>query len=66
MYVVIVCYNCGRLLLAKAEQKTRQCPHCEARLLVEKTKKEAFAKSAPEASRLLRAMKEEGASLSKS
>jgi len=66
MYTVIVCYNCGRLLLAKAEQKTRQCPHCEARLLVEKTKRVAFAKSAREASRLLRAMKKESASFSES
>jgi len=62
MYMVIMCYNCGRLLLAKADQRTRQCPHCEARLLVEKTKRVASAKSAREASRLLRVMKKESAS----
>jgi len=66
MFTVITCYNCGKLLLARAEQKTRQCPYCEAHLLVAKTKKVAFAKSAQEASRLLRAMKKESASLSKS
>lgn len=66
MYTVILCYSCGKLLLARAEQKTRQCPHCEARLLVERTKKVAFSKSAREASKLLRAMKGESASFFKS
>jgi DNA-directed RNA polymerase subunit RPC12/RpoP len=57
MYVVIVCYRCGRLLLAKTAQKTRRCPHCEARLVLEKVKKVAHAKSASEASSLIRALK---------
>ncbi|MBA7652684.1 hypothetical protein ES703_60523 [subsurface metagenome] len=38
MYVVFVCYNCGRFLLAKSTQKTRRCPYCEARLTLIKTK----------------------------
>ncbi len=57
MYLVIVCYRCGQLLLAKTTQKTRRCPHCEARLVLEKVKKVAHAKSASEASSLIRALK---------
>ena len=58
MYSVIVCYHCGRLLLAEAKHKTRQCPHCGARLLVAKTKIVASAKSAQKASQIIRAMKQ--------
>ena len=58
MYSVIVCYHCGRLLLAEAKNKTRQCPHCGARLVVAKTKQVASVKSAQEASQIIRSMKQ--------
>lgn len=57
MYVVIVCYKCGQLLLAKTSQKTRRCPYCEAQLVLNKTKKIAHTKTAQEASNLIRALK---------
>jgi DNA-directed RNA polymerase subunit RPC12/RpoP len=57
MYVVITCYKCGQLLLAKTDQRTRQCPYCEARLILDKTKKVASAKTAQEVSALIRALK---------
>jgi DNA-directed RNA polymerase subunit RPC12/RpoP len=57
MYLVIHCYKCGQLLLAKTTQKTRRCPYCEARLVLEKVKKVAHAKSASEASSLIRVLK---------
>lgn len=57
MYMVIVCYKCGRFLLAKTSQKTRQCPHCGTRLVLNKVKKVAHAKSAKEASNLIRTLK---------
>ncbi|UCF59008.1 MAG: DUF1922 domain-containing protein [Candidatus Bathyarchaeota archaeon] len=57
MYVVITCYKCGQLLLAKTDQRTRQCPYCEARLILDKTKRVASAKTAQEASVLIRALK---------
>jgi len=60
MYAVIVCYSCGRLLLTKTEQKSRQCPHCDARLIVAKTRHVAMAESAREASHLIRSMKQKG------
>lgn len=57
MYLVIICYKCGQFLLAKTDQKTRTCPHCGVRLVLEKTKRVAEAKSAEEASNLIRVLK---------
>jgi len=57
MYTVITCYKCGQLLLAKTNQKTRQCPYCAARLILSKTKKVARIKTAQEASDFIRALK---------
>ncbi len=57
MYAVVACYRCGQLLLAQTKQKTRQCPHCGFRFRVEKSKKLAHAKSAREASTLIRKLK---------
>jgi DNA-directed RNA polymerase subunit RPC12/RpoP len=61
MFAIIVCYDCGRLLLAKTEQKNRQCPHCGARLTVVRTKRVAIADTAAEASRLIRVLKQKEA-----
>jgi len=58
MYKIIVCHNCGQLLLAKNTQMTRQCPHCEARINVERARMVASAKTAQEASRLIRTLKQ--------
>jgi len=57
MYMIAVCYKCGQFLLAKTNQKTRRCPYCETRLILDKTKKVAYAKTAQEASNLIRALK---------
>jgi len=57
MYVVIVCYGCGRFLLAKATQKTKRCPYCAAQLKLVKAKKVAHLKTAQEASHYIRALK---------
>jgi DNA-directed RNA polymerase subunit RPC12/RpoP len=56
-FLVVVCTKCGGLLLAKAEQKTRTCPYCGFKVLVEKAKKLASAKTAYEASKILRKLK---------
>jgi DNA-directed RNA polymerase subunit RPC12/RpoP len=55
--LIVVCGKCGRLLLAKAEQKTRTCPYCGFKVLVDKAKKVASAKNAYEASEILRKLK---------
>jgi DNA-directed RNA polymerase subunit RPC12/RpoP len=59
--LVVVCYKCGGLLLAKTEQKTRTCPYCGSTVILQKTKKVASANSASEASTILRKMKSEAA-----
>jgi DNA-directed RNA polymerase subunit RPC12/RpoP len=57
MYVVVVCYGCGRFLLAKGNQKTKRCPYCDVRLTLDKTKKLVHVKTAQEASNYLRELK---------
>jgi len=57
MYIVVVCYGCGQLLLAKTSQKTRRCPYCDARLVLDKTKKVIHVKTAQKASSVIRALK---------
>jgi DNA-directed RNA polymerase subunit RPC12/RpoP len=59
MYVVFVCYGCGRFLLAKGTQKTKRCPYCATRLKLIKAKKVAQVKTAQEASHYIRALKTE-------
>jgi len=59
MYVVIVCYGCGRFLLVKGTQKTKRCPYCAARLKLVSAKKFAQVKTAQEASNYIRALKRE-------
>ena len=57
---IVVCPKCGGLLLAQAEQKTRTCPYCGSNVALQKAKKVASAKSANEASMILRKLKFEG------
>jgi DNA-directed RNA polymerase subunit RPC12/RpoP len=57
MFVVVICYGCGRFLLAKSDQKTKRCPYCSTRLTLYKTKKVVTVKTAQEASQYIRALK---------
>jgi DNA-directed RNA polymerase subunit RPC12/RpoP len=59
--LIVVCSRCGGLLLAKADQKTRTCPHCGFRILLQKAKKLASASTANEASVMLRKLKSDAA-----
>jgi DNA-directed RNA polymerase subunit RPC12/RpoP len=59
--IIVVCGRCGGLLMAKAGQKTRTCPYCGSRVDVDKAKKVASAKSANEASIILRRLKSDAA-----
>jgi len=60
-YIIVVCIKCGGYLLAKDFQKTRTCPYCGSKVVVEKAKKVAAAENASEASTLLRKLKEKAA-----
>jgi DNA-directed RNA polymerase subunit RPC12/RpoP len=59
--LVIRCGRCGGLLLAKADQKTRECPHCNFTITVQKARVLASAGTANEASIKLRQLKQEAA-----
>jgi DNA-directed RNA polymerase subunit RPC12/RpoP len=54
---IIVCNRCGGLFLAADSQKTRTCPYCGTRVDVRRAKKVASAKTAFEASEMLRNLK---------
>ncbi len=57
-YIIVVCNKCGGYLLAKTFQKTRTCPYCGSKVVLENAKKAAVAENAHEASALLRKLKE--------
>jgi hypothetical protein len=57
MYMVVVCYGCGRFLLARGAQKTKMCPYCAVRLTLTKAKKVAYLETAREASDYIRELK---------
>jgi len=59
--LIVVCSRCGGLLLARASQKARECPHCGYTIAVQKAKKLASANTANEASIMLRKLKSEAA-----
>ena len=59
--LIVVCSRCGGLLLAKADQRTRTCPHCGFTILLQKAKKLASANTANEASVMLRKLKSNAA-----
>ena len=59
--LIIACSRCGGLLLAKADQKTRSCPHCGFTILLQKAKKLGSASTANEASLILRKLKSDAA-----
>lgn len=59
--VIVVCGRCGGLLLAKAEQRTRTCPHCGFTILLQRAQKLASASTANEASVILRKLKSDAA-----
>ena len=56
-YLIIQCYSCGQLLLAKAGQKTKVCTYCGARLNLSRVKILSRVGTAREASETVRALK---------
>jgi DNA-directed RNA polymerase subunit RPC12/RpoP len=61
-FLIIVCGRCGKLLLAKAEQKARTCPYCGFKVAIEKAKRVASAENAHQASTILRKLKRDAIS----
>jgi len=56
-FLIVACVKCGGFLLARAEQRTRTCPYCGFKVVLDKAKKLASAKNAYEASTILRRLK---------
>ncbi|UCB61326.1 MAG: DUF1922 domain-containing protein [Candidatus Bathyarchaeota archaeon] len=57
MYPVVVCSDCGRLLVARRDAKSRTCPYCGVRVNLAKAQQVKTAKTAREASKLVQALK---------
>ena len=55
--VIIVCSNCGGLLMAAVDQKSKACPYCGGRVNVQKAIRVASAENAFKASEILREIK---------
>jgi predicted RNA-binding Zn-ribbon protein involved in translation (DUF1610 family) len=58
LYLVVKCYKCGNLLLARSGVKTKTCPYCGSLLRLDKVIVIEKAQSAREASMKLRLLKE--------
>jgi DNA-directed RNA polymerase subunit RPC12/RpoP len=55
--VIVKCNRCGGLMLAADTQKTKRCPYCGANVYLQRARRVAAAKTAMEASELLRKIK---------
>jgi acetyl-CoA carboxylase beta subunit len=55
--LVVKCTKCGGLMLCAIGQKNKICPYCGTNVNLQKTQKIAAAKSAFEASEILRKLK---------
>ncbi len=58
MYWIVVCSNCGRLLVADAEKKSRRCPYCGIKMWLAKAKRVGRAETARKASELAQYLKD--------
>ncbi len=58
MLIVVRCYRCGELLLAKGESKSRRCPYCNTKLSLNKVQILGESKAASEAITLLKKLRE--------
>jgi predicted nucleic acid-binding Zn-ribbon protein len=56
---IIKCTQCGGLMLSAKAQKTKICPYCGTNINLLKAQKVAAAKTALEASEILRKIKKE-------
>jgi len=56
-YLVLACTNCGRLLLAVSDRKTRTCPYCGKRVRAEDAKVVTRSENPKEARRVLQEAK---------
>ena len=65
-FVIVVCSKCGGLLAARVGQKTRICPYCGFKIVLDRSKRVAVASNAREASMILKRLKRKAAEKRKS
>jgi DNA-directed RNA polymerase subunit RPC12/RpoP len=65
-FQIAVCSRCGRLIIAKTEQKAKTCPYCGFKINVQKARKVASAENAYDASEILRKLKSDAVQRKKS
>ncbi|HDD69723.1 DUF1922 domain-containing protein [Candidatus Bathyarchaeota archaeon] len=58
-FLIVVCSRCGKFLLAKAGQKTRTCPYCGSRIILDRCKRVATFEDVGAASAILKKLKRE-------
>jgi DNA-directed RNA polymerase subunit RPC12/RpoP len=56
-YLVVECSTCKRFLLAASDKKTRTCPYCGKRVLIEEARVAAQSESAEKARLALQELK---------
>ena len=57
VFVIVVCGECGRLLVANGNLKSRRCPYCGFRVWLSKAKLVASVETAREACELVQRLK---------
>jgi predicted RNA-binding Zn-ribbon protein involved in translation (DUF1610 family) len=56
-YLVVECSSCKRFLLAASDKKTRTCPYCGKRVVIEQARVVAHSENAEEARLVLQELK---------
>jgi len=57
--LIVMCPQCGGLMMATKAQKTKLCPYCDARVDMTRVQRIASASNAVKASAMLRKLKSE-------
>lgn len=60
-YVIITCNTCGGYSIAKSGQKTKTCPYCGSKIILQNARKIASTDSAEKATEMLKKLKEKAA-----
>ena len=56
-FLIVQCYRCGKLSMAKEGQKTKMCPYCGSKLAIGRTRVLACAKDPKTVLLMLRKLK---------
>ena len=57
MYIILNCPSCGRIMMANTANKTRSCPHCNAKVPVHGAKVLARSRTSQEAVEIIQQLK---------